>query len=150
GDTIYLPRGGVSIPTSIVKILKPDGTVLSSTGAVGPVDGTQTATLPVTGTYTVLVDGWQDAVGQMTLALSDEDAVIGRLSADQSDATTSDPDLSPAAPQPVAPTGLLAPGTYTTETWGNTEVGNDRGLEVVSSTDPGTFSVTGIVKDAAT
>jgi large repetitive protein len=147
GDTIYVPRGGVTIPTSWVKLLKPDGTQLTGTPLVAAVDGTLSATLPSSGTYTVLVDGYQDAIGNMTLAVTDEDALVGELSADQTPADSVDPDPNPAAPQPTTPTGVLSPGSYTTELWESSEVGNDRGLEVVSSTALGTFAMSGIVKD---
>lgn len=147
GDTVYVPRGGVTIPLSWVKVLKPDGSQLVGTPLSGAGDGSLTATLPTTGTYTVLVDGYQDAVGNMTLAVTDEDALVGELSADQSPADVVEADPSPAAPQPATPSGLLPRGSYATEVWDSSEVGNDRGLEVVSSTAGGTFATTGIVKD---
>jgi RHS repeat-associated protein len=70
GQTVRLDRYGISIPTSIVKILQEDGTVVASSGAVGTPDNYFDATLPVTGSYSVLVDGYQHYTGSMTLQLS--------------------------------------------------------------------------------
>jgi hypothetical protein len=51
GDTIYIPRGGVTTPASWVKLLKPDGTQLTGTPLLGQGDSTLSATLPSSGTY---------------------------------------------------------------------------------------------------
>ena len=147
GETVYVPRGGVSIPASWVRLLRPDGSQLAGTPLAGAADGTLSATLPTSGTYTVVVDGYQDAVGSMTLAVADEDALVGELSANQAPADVVESDPSPAAPQPATPSGVLPSGSYATEVWDSSEVGNDRGLEVVSSTALGTFATSGIVKD---
>jgi hypothetical protein len=69
GQQITLLRQDVTILTSIVQILKPDGSVLSSSGAVGTPAGSQSTTLPVTGTYTVRVDGFNEAVGHMNVVI---------------------------------------------------------------------------------
>lgn len=69
GQQITLLRQDVTIPTSIVQILKPDGSVLSSSGAVGTPPGSQTTTLPVSGTYMVRVDGFNEAIGDMNVVI---------------------------------------------------------------------------------
>lgn len=64
---------------------------------------------------------------------------------------TSDETINDAAAAvPMTPSGPLAPGSYPTELWNSSEVGNETGLEVVSGADPGTAAVTGAVQDAAT
>ena len=70
GQLVNLGVSGVSITTSNVSIVKPDGanlalvTIGTSGGSVDP------AALPVTGTYTVVVDPWNVHSGSMTLTLS--------------------------------------------------------------------------------
>jgi|CXWL01.1.fsa_nt_gi YD repeat-containing protein len=70
GQLVNLGVSGVSITTSNVSIVKPDGANLAlvsiGTGG-GSVDP---AALPVTGTYTVVVDPWNVHSGSMTLTLS--------------------------------------------------------------------------------
>jgi hypothetical protein len=55
-----------------------------------------------------------------------------------------DPDPS-AAPRPRSPSGQAPAGSYTTETWDPEEVNADKGLDVVTSTAPSTWALTGIV-----
>lgn len=88
GQKISLNIGSVTIATSYVYILKPDGTVLatvvdSETGTTSPV-GTagayiDTQTLPVTGTYTVFVDPTGTNTGNMILTLYDASDVTGAI-----------------------------------------------------------------------
>jgi large repetitive protein len=74
---VSLRMTGVTIGTSTccstkVSILKPDGTMLVGATNVGTSGGFIDArTLPVTGTYTILVDPQGTATGSMTLALHD-------------------------------------------------------------------------------
>jgi hypothetical protein len=88
GQQVTLYRQDVTIPTSIVQILKPDGSILSSSGAVGTPDGSQNSTLPVDGTYTVRVDGFNEAVGDMTLYLAPASAQAATIATDTSDYVT--------------------------------------------------------------
>jgi hypothetical protein len=80
GQLLNLGVSGVSITNSNVSILKPDGTTLAlatiGTGG-GSVDP---AALPVTGTYTVVVDPWNVYTGSMTLTLSS--ALAGSITLD--------------------------------------------------------------------
>jgi subtilisin family serine protease len=77
GRRVALELTGVTIGTSSccstkVSILKPDGTTLASPATVGTSGGfIDTKTLPVAGTYTVLVDPQSNATGGMTLTLHD-------------------------------------------------------------------------------
>lgn len=70
GQVLNMGVSGVSITNSNISILKPDGTNLAlvtiGTGG-GSVDP---AALPVTGTYTVVVDPWNVYTGSATLTLS--------------------------------------------------------------------------------
>jgi hypothetical protein len=72
GRRISLKMSGVTITQSYVSIKKPDGTVLVAPKLVltggGFIDAT---TLPVSGTYTILVDPQSTYTGSMTLALYD-------------------------------------------------------------------------------
>jgi RHS repeat-associated protein len=52
-----------------MKILKPDGTDLASTGLILPPNTDITATLPSSGTYTLLSDLGEDSTGSVTLRL---------------------------------------------------------------------------------
>jgi hypothetical protein len=75
GRTVTLSASGVTIGTSgccstMVSVLKPDGTRLLSPNYVGTNGRSFTVTLPVTGTYAVVVDPQGAATGGMTLALS--------------------------------------------------------------------------------
>ncbi len=88
GQQVTLYRQDATIPTSIVQILKPDGSVLSSSGAVGTPDGSQTTTLPESGTYTVRVDGFNEATGSMTLSLEHASTAPSTIAEDNSDYVT--------------------------------------------------------------
>ena len=71
GQWVTLGLSSVSITSSTVSMLKPDGTTLVSTtistsgGSLDP-----TTTLPTTGTYTIVVDPGSTYTGSMTLTLS--------------------------------------------------------------------------------
>ena len=75
GRAVTLTASGVTIGTSgccstMVSVLKPDGTRLVSPTYVGTNGRSLTMTLPVAGTYTVVVDPQSAATGAMTLALN--------------------------------------------------------------------------------
>ncbi len=57
--------GGVT-----VKLLKPDGTVLTSTTSFGSTFNLTTQTLPTTGTYTVVVDPQQANTGSLSISVT--------------------------------------------------------------------------------
>lgn len=76
GDRVFLKAAtgaltGSSLPASTVSIVKPDGnswgTHLITSNSTGFID---TVTLPVSGTYTVKVDFYNDTTGTTTLTLS--------------------------------------------------------------------------------
>jgi hypothetical protein len=71
GQWVNLGLTGVSIPSSTLSMLKPDGSTLAST-TIGPSGGSlaPATALPVTGTYTLVVDPVGNYTGSMTLALS--------------------------------------------------------------------------------
>jgi hypothetical protein len=77
GRSISLKISSVTISSALVSILKPDGTALvaaSSFGTAGKfIDRT---TLPVTGTYTILIDPQGTAIGSATLTLYDVPADV--------------------------------------------------------------------------
>jgi hypothetical protein len=58
------------VSTVTVKLLKPDGTVLTSKVSSGATFSLTTQTLPVTGTYTIVVDPTQANTGSLTLNIS--------------------------------------------------------------------------------
>ncbi|HEX6291760.1 MAG TPA: RHS repeat-associated core domain-containing protein [Herpetosiphonaceae bacterium] len=68
-ERIRLTLSGVTIPSSYVSILRPDNSSLTGT-SVGTSGGSLTPTLPVAGTYTVVVDPSSTYTGGMTLSLS--------------------------------------------------------------------------------
>jgi hypothetical protein len=75
GRTVTLTASVVTIGTSgccstMVSILRPDGTKLVSPTYVGTNGRSLTTTLPAAGTYTVVVDPQGPATGGMTLALN--------------------------------------------------------------------------------
>ena len=76
GQRVALSMSGSTIPgITYVSIKKPDGTNLY--GPVGSSSGfIDTQTLPVTGTYTVLVDPYQTGTGDLTLTLYDVPADV--------------------------------------------------------------------------
>lgn len=71
GQWVNLGLTGVSIASSTVSLLKPDGSKLAST-TIGPSGGSldPDTALPQTGTYTIVVDPVSNHTGSMTLALS--------------------------------------------------------------------------------
>lgn len=71
GQWVNLGLTGVSIASSTVSMLKPDGSTLVST-TIGPSGGSvdPSAALPETGTYTIVVDPAGNYTGSATLALS--------------------------------------------------------------------------------
>src|SRR5207253_2954950 len=72
GQRISLKLSQVTITNSYVSILKPDGSPLGSNVYVSTNGGfVDTHTLPVAGTYTILVDPLDAASGSMTLTLYD-------------------------------------------------------------------------------
>jgi hypothetical protein len=75
GQRISLRMSNVTIGTSPccgtrVSIMKPDGTNLIPPALVGTSGATMTATLPVTGQYSILVDPQAANTGGITLTLS--------------------------------------------------------------------------------
>lgn len=81
GQWVNLGLSSVSITSSTVSMLKPDGTTLASNtistsgGSLDP-----TTTLPTTGTYTIVVDPLSNYTGSMTLTLSS--ALTGTITLD--------------------------------------------------------------------
>jgi Subtilase family/Fervidolysin N-terminal prodomain len=72
GQRVSLKLAPVSISTSYVSILKPDGTPLASNVFVSSFGGfVDTQTLPATGSYRIVVDPQGTATGSMTLTLYD-------------------------------------------------------------------------------
>jgi uncharacterized protein YhfF len=70
GRAITLKLSNVTMSTAYVSILKPDGTTLVSNQLVSASGRTITATLPVDGTYTIVIDPQGAATGGMTLTLT--------------------------------------------------------------------------------
>ena len=70
GRAISLRLSSVTISSSYLSILKPDGTTLVPKTLVGASDRTITATLPANGSYTIVIDPQAAATGNMTLTLS--------------------------------------------------------------------------------
>ncbi|MGC4096704.1 MAG: hypothetical protein QM706_06275 [Nitrospira sp.] len=72
GQWVNLGLTAVSISSSTVSILKPDGTTLRVVGPISTSGGSidPTTALPTTGTYTIVVDPTGLATGSMTLTLS--------------------------------------------------------------------------------
>jgi len=81
GQRVNLGITGVSILSSTVSILRPDGTKWEST-TIGPSGGSldPLTALPETGTYTVMVEPMSNYTGSMTLAISSP--VTGTLTLD--------------------------------------------------------------------
>lgn len=88
GQWVNLGLTGVSIASSTVSMLKPDGSKLTST-TIGPSGGSldPATALPETGTYTIVVDPVSNHTGSMTLALSSP--VTGTIALDGAPATVS-------------------------------------------------------------
>ena len=78
---VSLKIESITVPgVSSVSILKPDGTTLASTGVYSPyVWFIDTQTLPVTGTYTILVNPNAANTGSLTLSLYDVIDVTGTI-----------------------------------------------------------------------
>lgn len=88
GQWVNLGLAGVTIASSTLSILKPDGTKLATT-TIGPSGGSldPTTALPETGTYTIVVDPVGNYTGAMTLVLSSP--VTGTIAIDGSPVTVS-------------------------------------------------------------
>jgi hypothetical protein len=69
GQSVSLRITGVTVATAFVSIIKPDGSTLVSNTLVGTPGRTITTTLPVAGTYTIVIDPQSSATGNMTFAL---------------------------------------------------------------------------------
>jgi hypothetical protein len=67
---VNLTLSGVTVSISFVSILKPDGTTLVSGTLVGTFGRTITATTPVDGNYTIVIDPQNAASGSMTLGIA--------------------------------------------------------------------------------
>lgn len=81
GQIVTVGMTGVTLASSNLSLLKPDGTVLSGT-VVGTSGGTWDPTpLPVAGTYTIKVDPSAAYTGSMTLTLSSEATGVLTLNA---------------------------------------------------------------------
>ncbi len=81
GQWLNLGLASVSVTSSTISLLKPDGTTLVSS-TIGTAGGSldPTTTLPVTGTYTILVDPANTYTGSLTLTLSS--ALTGTVTLD--------------------------------------------------------------------
>jgi YD repeat-containing protein len=80
GDHLSLNLSNVTINQSMVSIYKPDGTVLTSNTSVGTSGATiDVPAVPVSGTYTILVDPQSSNTGNMTLSLSRITDVTGTI-----------------------------------------------------------------------
>ena len=77
GHSISLKISGVTISSALVSILKPDGTALVAASSFGPA-GTyiDRKSLPVSGSYKILVDPQGTAIGSATLTLYDVPADV--------------------------------------------------------------------------
>ena len=86
GQRVSLGMTNVTIPSSTVSFIHPNGTVLNSAnfGGGGALDS---SILPVTGTYAILIDPTSTYTGNMTLTLSAE--LVGNLTIAGSPATAS-------------------------------------------------------------
>ena len=69
GQGLSLRLSSVTVASSFVSILKPDGTTLVPQTSVGTAGRTITTTLPAAGTYTIVVDPQAAATGSLTLML---------------------------------------------------------------------------------
>ncbi len=70
GQRVSLALSAVTVSTSYVSILRPDGTTLVGLTLVTTTGRTFTVDPPVDGTYAVVVDPLSTATGSMTLALA--------------------------------------------------------------------------------
>jgi subtilisin family serine protease len=69
GQAVSIKITGVTVSTSFVSVLKPDGTTLVSNTLVGTPGRTITANLPAEGSYTIVIDPQGAATGSMTFSL---------------------------------------------------------------------------------
>lgn len=76
GQKVSLNASGVTIISSSLAFLKPDGSTLTSTGLNTSGNFIDSQTLPVTGTYTVLLDPTGGYSGNATLTLYDSSDLI--------------------------------------------------------------------------
>jgi hypothetical protein len=77
GQRISLKLSSVTISSSYVSILKPDGSALGGNTYVGAAGGfVDTRTLPAAGTYTILIDPQGAATGSMAATLYDVPADV--------------------------------------------------------------------------
>ena len=139
---------GMGCCDTLLSILRPDGSTV--TGPVGLTQsGTTTnATLDTNGSHAVFIEPGL-ATGTITLSLDDQPET-GPLASDQTAETGDDTTSSPGNPQPMSPSGLVSFGSFTSDLWTGSETGTVDGLNVVSSTDSGTFALTGVALDAST
>lgn len=79
GQRVSLHMTGVTISLSFITIYKPDGSVLVSGSANTGGGFIDTQTLPVDGTYTILIDPSGTATGNMTLTLYNVVDVTGTI-----------------------------------------------------------------------
>lgn len=79
GGRITLQASAVTIPTSVLSIVSPDGSALASrsVGTSGAV--IDAVTLPATGTYVIVVDPLGAYTGSLTLTLSGGGDVVGTI-----------------------------------------------------------------------
>ena len=71
GQRVSLRITGVTIPSSVVSIRRPDGTTLASTSVTTSGGFIDTNVLASSGTYTIVVDPTGSGTGNMTLTLHD-------------------------------------------------------------------------------
>lgn len=76
GQKVSLHAGGMTITSSSLSIIKPDGSTLTSVGVNINGEFMDNATLPVSGTYTVLLDPTQAYKGNATLTLYDSSDLL--------------------------------------------------------------------------
>ena len=69
GQAVTVTVSGMTIQSGTVSILRPGGATVVIKFLFAP-GGTVTATLPVTGTYTILVDPFNAATGAANVALT--------------------------------------------------------------------------------
>lgn len=79
GQRISLRMTGVTIASSTIAIHKPDGSTLASTSSGTSGGFIDTQTLPVEGTYTILIDPSSTNTGNMTLTLFGVTDVVGTI-----------------------------------------------------------------------
>jgi hypothetical protein len=92
GQRISLKLSTVTIPSSYISILAPDGSALGTSTYVGTSGGfADTRTLPTTGSYSILVDPQGTGTGSLTLTLYDvppDVSAAATFGADQTFTTT--------------------------------------------------------------